>query len=126
MSRTVPDLTPQHSHTITSAADFLCISVFGSVKLPDEERRITTDSAENRRLPFISKSKFLWGLQCNKLLWHAYNAKELIPEPDGINSGDLPTGPRRGCSRQANVPGRCGDCDGVSIQRNGSTDATGD
>ncbi|MCG3147932.1 MAG: hypothetical protein PCFJNLEI_01373 [Verrucomicrobiae bacterium] len=32
--------------------------------------------------PFISKSKFLWGLQCHKLLWHAYNAKELIPAPD--------------------------------------------
>jgi hypothetical protein len=32
--------------------------------------------------PFISKSKYLWGLQCPKLLWHAYNAKELIPEPD--------------------------------------------
>ena len=32
--------------------------------------------------PYISKSKFLWGLQCSKLLWHAYNAKNLIPEPD--------------------------------------------
>ena len=32
--------------------------------------------------PYISKSKFLWGLQCPKLLWHAYNAKELIPQPD--------------------------------------------
>ena len=31
---------------------------------------------------FISKSKFLWGLQCHKLLWHAYNAKDLIPQPD--------------------------------------------
>ncbi len=31
---------------------------------------------------YISKSKFLWGLQCPKLLWHAYNAKDLIPEPD--------------------------------------------
>ena len=30
----------------------------------------------------ISKSKFIWGLQCPKLLWHAYNAKELIPETD--------------------------------------------
>ena len=30
----------------------------------------------------ISKSKFLWGLQCPKLLWHAYNLKELIPAPD--------------------------------------------
>ena len=33
-------------------------------------------------MAFISKSKFLWGLQCQKLLWHAYNAKNLIPEPD--------------------------------------------
>ncbi len=31
---------------------------------------------------FVSKSKFLWGLQCHKLLWHAYNAKHLIPEPE--------------------------------------------
>jgi hypothetical protein len=33
-------------------------------------------------MPSISKSKFLWGKQCSKLLWHAYNAKDLIPEPD--------------------------------------------
>ena len=32
--------------------------------------------------PYVSKSKFLWGLQCPELLWQAYNAKELIPEPD--------------------------------------------
>ncbi|HEX9255170.1 MAG TPA: DUF2779 domain-containing protein [Candidatus Angelobacter sp.] len=31
---------------------------------------------------FISKSKYLCGLQCHKLLWHAYNAKHLIPGPD--------------------------------------------
>lgn len=30
----------------------------------------------------ISKSKLLWGLQCHKLLWTAYNAKNLIPKPD--------------------------------------------
>jgi hypothetical protein len=30
--------------------------------------------------PFVSKSKFLNGLQCRKLLWHQYNAKHLIPE----------------------------------------------
>ena len=29
----------------------------------------------------ISKTKFLSGLQCPKLLWHAFNAKDLIPEP---------------------------------------------
>ncbi|MBI2925382.1 MAG: DUF2779 domain-containing protein [Verrucomicrobia bacterium] len=34
------------------------------------------------REPFISKSKYLWGLQCPKLLWHAYNAKHLLPPAD--------------------------------------------
>lgn len=32
--------------------------------------------------PFISKSKYLAGLQCNKLLWYQYNAKDEIPAPD--------------------------------------------
>ena len=32
--------------------------------------------------PYISKSKFLWGIQCQKLLWYHYNAKDQIPEPD--------------------------------------------
>ncbi len=34
--------------------------------------------------PLISKSKYLFGLQCPKLLWHAYRAKDLIPEPDAL------------------------------------------
>ena len=38
--------------------------------------------AKRRSLPFISKSKFLWGLQCHKLLWFAYNQKDAIPKPD--------------------------------------------
>lgn len=33
-------------------------------------------------VPSISKSKFLWGLQCLKLLWTGYKAKDRIPEPD--------------------------------------------
>jgi hypothetical protein len=37
-------------------------------------------TATERQL--ISKSKYLWGSQCRKLLWHAYNAKDQIPEPD--------------------------------------------
>ncbi|HEU5069552.1 MAG TPA: hypothetical protein VFV96_03960 [Verrucomicrobiae bacterium] len=32
--------------------------------------------------PYISKSKFLQGLQCPKLIWSAYNAKHLFPEVD--------------------------------------------
>ena len=31
--------------------------------------------------PSISKSKFLNGLQCHKLLWFYYNAKDEIPKP---------------------------------------------
>jgi len=34
-----------------------------------------------RAVPFISKSKYLAGLQCPKLLWVSYNSKEEIPEP---------------------------------------------
>ena len=34
------------------------------------------------RTPYISKSKYLSGLQCPKLLWSAYNAKHLFPEVD--------------------------------------------
>jgi hypothetical protein len=33
-------------------------------------------------VPFIAKSRFLWGLQYPKPLWTAYNAKDQIPEPD--------------------------------------------
>ena len=33
-------------------------------------------------MPFISKSKYLAGLQCDKLLWTHYNAKDRIPSPD--------------------------------------------
>ena len=38
----------------------------------------TTASAER---PFVSKSKFLWGAQCKKLLWYAYNDRN---RPGGI------------------------------------------
>jgi hypothetical protein len=31
---------------------------------------------------FVSKSKYLSGLQCHKLLWHHYSAKDQIPEVD--------------------------------------------
>ncbi len=34
------------------------------------------------RTPYISKSKFLQGLQCPKLIWSSYNAKHLFPTVD--------------------------------------------
>jgi hypothetical protein len=45
--------------------------------------------------PFVSKSKFLWGSQCQKLLWYAYNAKEEIPEPDGAQQANCLVGSTR-------------------------------
>ena len=33
-------------------------------------------------MTFLSKSKYLSGLQCHKLLWHQYNAKDVIPKID--------------------------------------------
>ena len=44
-------------------------------------RSILTTTA-TRGQPYVSKSKFLWGSQCRKLLWYAYNAKDQIPGPD--------------------------------------------
>ena len=32
--------------------------------------------------PGLSKSTFLMGRQCSKLLWFSYNAKDQIPAPD--------------------------------------------
>jgi hypothetical protein len=39
-------------------------------------------SPQSSSTPYISKSKFLQGLQCPKLLWSSYNAKHLFPEID--------------------------------------------
>jgi hypothetical protein len=41
---------------------------------------LTTKSMKTT--PFLSKSKYLSGLQCPKLLWHHYNAKDEIPKPN--------------------------------------------
>jgi hypothetical protein len=38
----------------------------------------------------LSKSKYLNGLQCKKLIWYIYNEPDAIPEPDEatLNSRD--------------------------------------
>ena len=38
---------------------------------------------QSSSVPYISKSRFLDGLQCPKLLWSAYNAKQLFPQVEG-------------------------------------------
>ena len=35
---------------------------------------------DKNQLPFISKTKYMNGLQCSKLLWYYYNAKDKIPK----------------------------------------------
>jgi len=59
--------------------------------------------------PYISKSKYLWGLQCPKLLWYAYNAKELIPEPDAVTQAIFDQGHEVGALAKKMFP------DGVEV-----------
>ena len=39
-------------------------------------------SSQKQRAQILSKSSFLSGLQCSKLLWTLFNAKELVPATD--------------------------------------------
>ncbi len=51
--------------------------------------------------PFISKSRYLSGLQCEKLLWHYYNARDLIPQVDDATQAIFDQGHLVGqCARQ--------------------------
>jgi hypothetical protein len=62
----------------------------------------TTASAER---PYISKSEFLWGGQCRKLLWYAYNAKDQIPEPDAAQQAIFDQGHEVGALAKSLYPG---------------------
>ena len=59
--------------------------------------------------PYISKSKFLWGLQCHKLLWFAYNQKEAIPELDAATQAIFDQGHEVGALAKKMFP------DGVEV-----------
>jgi hypothetical protein len=54
---------------------------------------------------FISKSKFLAGLQCLKLLWHAHNAKHLLPKPDAAQRAIYDQGHEVGTLAKQLFPG---------------------
>jgi len=58
----------------------------------------TTTATEQ---PLISKSKFLWGSQCRKLLWYAYKAKDQIPEPDAATQAIFDQGHEVGALAKA-------------------------
>jgi len=55
--------------------------------------------------PYISKSKFLMGLQCPKLIWNVYNAKNLIPEPDATQEAAFAQGHQVGELAKQLYPG---------------------
>lgn len=55
-----------------------------------------TTPANQNAAPFISKSKFLLGLQCHKLLWTAFNAKDQIPPPDAQTQATFDQGQQVG------------------------------
>lgn len=59
----------------------------------------------------ISKSKYISGLQCHKLLWHQYNAKELIPAVDAAQQAIFNQGHEVGQRARQLSPG------GVLIER---------
>jgi hypothetical protein len=62
---------------------------------------------------FISKSKYLSGLQCAKLLWHQYNAKDKIPSPGQSEQARFEQGHLVGEQAKALFPG------GIEVGGNG-------
>jgi hypothetical protein len=62
--------------------------------------------------PVISKSRYLAGLQCPKLLWHHYNAKDLLPAPDAAKQAIFDQGHLVGARARNLFPG------GVLLDRN--------
>jgi len=70
-------------------------------------------------LPCLSKSTFLMGRQCSKLLWFRYNAKDQIPQPDEAQQAVFDQGHEVGKLAQQLFPGGIeidttpGNCDGA-------------
>jgi hypothetical protein len=59
--------------------------------------------------PLLSKSTYLMGLQCPKLLWHRFNAREELPEPDEAQQAIFDQGHEVGALAKALFP------DGIEI-----------
>ena len=65
----------------------------------------------NNRTPFLSKTKYLDGLKCHKLLWYEYNRKEDLPEIDAATQAIMDQGNRVGELAHTLFPG------GIVLQR---------
>jgi hypothetical protein len=64
-----------------------------------------------KALPFLSKTKYMEGLQCPKLLWYEYNRKEDFPEVDAATQAIMDQGKTVGELAQALFPG------GIRLER---------
>jgi len=63
-------------------------------------------------VPLISKTRYIQGLQCLKLLWHVYNARDLIPPADEGTQAIFDQGHEVGLLAQKLFPG------GVTVEGN--------
>jgi hypothetical protein len=61
----------------------------------------------------LSKSVFLLGLQCPKLLWHSVNTKDLLPEPDAAQQAIFNQGEEVGSLAKQTFPGGIEMANGV-------------
>ena len=65
----------------------------------------------NNHNPILSKTKYLYGLKCHKLLWYEYNRKEDLPEIDAATQAIMDQGKAVGDLAHTLYPG------GVLLQR---------
>jgi hypothetical protein len=68
-------------------------------------RRTVLATTSTTERTYVSKSKFLWGSQCKKLLWYAYNAKDQIPGPDAAQQALFDQGHEIGSLAKSLYPG---------------------
>jgi hypothetical protein len=71
----------------------------------------------NESVRFLTKSRFLHGSQCSKLLWTGWNAEKLLPAPDQQTLAILEEGKKVGALAQQMFP------DGVEISGSGFEEA---
>ena len=66
---------------------------------------------KTRVFPFLSKTKYLNGLKCHKLLWYEYNRKDDLPAIDASTQAIMDQGKAVGELAQALFPG------GITVKR---------
>jgi len=76
-------------------------------------RSVLNATASTERT-YVSKSKFLSGTQCKKLLWFAYNEKDQIPETDAARQAIFDQGHEVGALAKSLYPGGIEVSEGVT------------